>query len=100
MVKCPWVTANPLVDTNCLIIRKGAFRQMVTWVLGEQNQALGWDQVVWRGMIESGLNLGFLDQATVAYRTNHAIHYQYAGETPPPGATITVSVPRDQLAGT
>jgi len=33
-----------------------------------------------------GARLGFLDKATVSYRTRHASHYRLIGETPPDDA--------------
>ena len=33
-----------------------------------------------------GARTGFLNRASVAYRTRHIVHYQAAGEAPPAGA--------------
>jgi hypothetical protein len=83
MAKCPHVNARPLIDTSCLLIMKSAFHQLITWVLHPQAAAGAVDQMVWRRMQQSGMRLGFLDRATVAYRSRHKVHYELAGETPP-----------------
>ena len=44
------------------------------------------DQHVWVHMKNAGARLGFLDRATVSYRTRHASHYRLIGETPPADA--------------
>jgi hypothetical protein len=44
------------------------------------------DQHVWNHMKTMGARLGFLDKATVSYRTRHASHYRLIGETPPTDA--------------
>ncbi|MDB5398031.1 MAG: hypothetical protein QOD93_3764 [Acetobacteraceae bacterium] len=83
MVKCPTVNGQPYVDTSCLLVMKPAFQHMIAWVLFGQDVAAVMDQHVWGHMKAMGARLGFLDKATVAYRTRHASHYRLIGETPP-----------------
>jgi len=80
------VNAQPYVDTSCLLVMKSAFRHLLAWVLYPQDQAAVMDQHVWAHLKNAGARLGFLDKATLCYRTRHASHYRYIGETPPPGA--------------
>lgn len=86
MVKCPTVTGRPYIDTSCLLVMKSAFQHLIAWILLPQNVAAEIDQHVWRHMKTMGARLGFLDRATVCYRTRHASHYRLVGETPPPDA--------------
>lgn len=86
MVRCPTVNGQPFIDTSCLLVMKTAFRHMIGWVLFGQEVAALMDQHVWSHMRQAGARLGFLDRATVSYRTRHASHYRLIGETPPPGA--------------
>jgi len=83
MAKCPTVNGQPYVDTSCLLVMKSAFTHMIAWVLYGQDVAAEMDQHVWAYMMQAGARLGFLDQATVSYRTRHAVHYRLIGETPP-----------------
>jgi hypothetical protein len=83
MVKCPTVNGNPYIDTSCLLVMKSAFQHMIAWVLFPQDVAAEMDQHVWRHMRQLGARLGFLDRATMSYRTRHASHYRLIGESPP-----------------
>jgi hypothetical protein len=84
MAKCPHVNARPYIDTSCLLVMKSAFPHLITWVLHPLATADVVDQMVWQQMKQAGMRLGFRDSATVAYRTRHKVHYELAGETPPP----------------
>jgi hypothetical protein len=86
MVKCPTVNGRPLIDTSCLLVMKPAFQHLVAWVLFGQEEAAVMDQHMWNHMKRAGARLGFLDKATVSYRTRHASHYRLIGETPPADA--------------
>lgn len=86
LAKCPVVNGRPYIDTSCLLVMKSAFHHLIAWVLFSQDVAAVVDQEVWGQMKGAGARLGFLDRATVAYRTRHAVHYRLAGETPPPDA--------------
>jgi glycosyltransferase involved in cell wall biosynthesis len=86
MTKCPHVNARPYIDTSCLLVMKSAFPHLITWVLHTQAAADAVDQMIWQQMKRAGMRLGFRDSATVAYRTRHKVHYELAGETPPPDA--------------
>lgn len=86
LAKCPVVNARPFIDTSCLLILKPAFPHLINWVVNSQEVAAVVDQTVWRAMVGAGVRMGFLDRASVCYRTRHAAHYQLAGQTPPPDA--------------
>ena len=86
MIRCPDVDGQRFIDTNCLLVRQPAFPALIAWVLSPQAQAAVVDQSVWKFMKSMGLSTGFLDRATVAYRTRHAVHYHHGGEVPPPEA--------------
>lgn len=88
MAKCPQVNARPYIDTSCLLVMKPAFRHLIAWVLYPQSVAAEADQQVWNHMKSMGVRLGFLDKATLAYRTRHAVHYQMSGEAAPDVAII------------
>jgi hypothetical protein len=92
MTKCPTVNGRPYIDTSCLLVMKSAFQHMIAWVLFGQDQAAVMDQHVWTHMKNAGARLGFLDRATVCYRTRHASHYRLIGETPPPGSIDRVDL--------
>jgi glycosyltransferase involved in cell wall biosynthesis len=95
--KCTDVDGRAFVDTNCLLIMKPAFRHMIAWTLLSQEVAgQAVDQYVWRHMLNAGAKLGFFDQATVAYRTRHVVHYTAAGEAPPPGSVTRTDVHGDR----
>jgi hypothetical protein len=83
MGKCPTVTGRPYIDTSCLLVMRSAFQHLIAWILLPQKVAAETDQHVWRHMQTMGARLGFLDRATVCYRTRHASHYRLIGETPP-----------------
>jgi glycosyltransferase involved in cell wall biosynthesis len=92
MSKCSTVDGTTYIDTSCLLIMKSAFQHMIAWVLFTQDQAAVMDQHVWAHMRTMGARLGFLDQATVSYRTRHASQYRLIGETPPPDAIDRVNL--------
>lgn len=86
MIRCPHVDGVRLIDTNCMVILRPAFQHMLGWVMGAQDQAGVTDQVVWRYLQSQRMRTGFLDRASIAYRTRHRVHYEIAGEAPPPDA--------------
>ncbi|WP_158932875.1 glycosyltransferase [Acidisphaera sp. S103] len=92
MTKCPTVNGRPYIDTSSLLVMKSAFHHLLAWVLLGQDQAAVMDQHVWTHMKNAGARLGFLDKATICYRTRHASHYRLIGETPPPGAIDRVDL--------
>lgn len=92
LIKCPVVDGRQHIDTSCLLVLKRAFPHMLTWVLLPQDVAAVMDQFVWKHMLDQGARLGFLDRATVAYRTRHAAHYNLAGEAAPPEAIVRSDV--------
>lgn len=92
MIKCPTVNGQPYVDTSCLLVMKSAFQHMIAWVLFSQDRAAVMDQHVWGHMKTMGARLGFLDKATVCYRTRHASHYRLIKEVPPPLAIDRVDL--------
>lgn len=83
LIRCPHVDGQNLIDTNCLLVLKPAFPHLLGWVMAGQDQAAVTDQAVWRYLRAQRMRTGFLDRASVAYRTRHRVHYQLAGETPP-----------------
>lgn len=85
MIRCPHVDGG-LIDTNCLLVLRPAFPHLIAWVLTEREQAGVTDQAVWHHLQAQGMRTGFLNRASVAYRTRHRVHYQIAGETPPADA--------------
>jgi len=95
LIKCPVVDGRKHIDTSCLLVLKPAFQHMLTWVLLPQEVAGVADQAVWKHMLDRGTRLGFLDHATLAYRTRHAAHYTLAGEAPPPEAIVRANVHGD-----
>jgi hypothetical protein len=92
MTKCPVVNGRPYIDTSCLLVMKSAFQHMIAWVLTTQDVAAVADQRVWTHMRSMGARLGFLDRASVCYRTRHASHYRLIGEVPPPEAIDRVDL--------
>jgi hypothetical protein len=86
MMRCPHVDGVKFIDTNCLLVMKPAFRHLIAWVLWPQDVAAEGDQRLWRFLQGQNMRMGFLDAASVAYRTRHVVHYQLAGEEPPPEA--------------
>lgn len=92
MAKCPTVNGQPHIDTSCLLVMKPAFHHLIAWVLYGQDLAAEMDQQVWGHMKRADVRLGFLDRATVAYRTRHASHYRLIGEVPPADAIDRVDL--------
>jgi len=88
LIKCPHVTGQPYIDTSCLLVMKPAFKYLVGWTLFPQSVAAEVDNRLWTFMGSNGARLGFFDSPSVSYRTRHAVHYQLAGETAPPGALV------------
>jgi len=86
MARCPTVNGRPYIDTSCLLVMRSAFQHMIAWILLSQDLAAVTDQHVWNHMKTMGARLGFLDRASVSYRTRHASHFRLIGETPPAGA--------------
>ena len=92
MTKCPVVDGRKFIDTSCLLVMKPAFRHLIAWTLLPQDVSAIMDQFVWKHMADGGARLGFLDLATVAYRTRHVSHYDIAGEAAPPEAVHRTDV--------
>ena len=86
LMRCPHVDGVNRIDTNCLVVMRSMFPHLNGWVLTTQDQAAVTDQFVWQNLQRAGARTGFLDRASVAYRTRHRVHYELAGETPPPEA--------------
>lgn len=86
MATCRRVNGQPFVDTSCLLVMRRAFGHLINWAMNSQAVAAEVDQVLWRRMGDAGERLGFLDRASVCYRTRHMAHYEDAGEAPPAGA--------------
>lgn len=84
LLRCPHVDGVALIDTSCLVVMRSAFQHLTAWCLGSDEEMGVSDQVVWRYLRQMKVRTGFVDQATVAYRTRHKIHYEMAGEMPPP----------------
>lgn len=61
------------------------FRHLLSWVRQSQAQAAETDQFLWRTIRNAGVPIGFLDRASVAYRTRHREYYLQAGEAAPAG---------------
>lgn len=92
MIKCPHVNGKTHVDTNCLLVLKSAFPHLLSWVLSPQDKAAVADQFVWKFLLKQSAKFGFLDEASVAYRTRHTPHYRLAGEAPPEGSVTRVDL--------
>jgi hypothetical protein len=86
LAKCHVVNARPHIDTSCLSVMKSAFAHLISWRINSQDIAAVVDQAVWQVIAGSGARVGFLDNASVCYRTRHAVHYELAGVPPPPDA--------------
>jgi hypothetical protein len=86
IAKCATVEGRNYIDTSGLLVMRSAFQHMIAWVLFSQAKAAITDQHVWTHMRNAGARMGFLDRATVCYRTRHASHYRLAGVTPPADA--------------
>jgi glycosyltransferase involved in cell wall biosynthesis len=93
MMKCPTVDGQSFIDTNCLVVFRGAFRHLLAWVLQGQDVAgHGTDQFLWTVMKEAGARMAFVDRPSVAYRTRHQVHYDQAGEAAPSGTVVRLDV--------
>jgi hypothetical protein len=88
MMKCPTVTGEQFIDTNCLIVLRPAFQHLIAWVLDGQETAAETDQFLWRMLKAAGVPMAFVDRASVAYRTRHQVHYDQASEAFPPGSIV------------
>jgi len=86
MLRCPHVDGVNMIDGNCLVVMRSAFAHLVAWTLPSDEEVGVADQLVWHYLRRAGVRTGFLDMATVAYRTRHKVHYEMAGEAPPPEA--------------
>ncbi len=96
MIKCPMVNSRPFIDTSCLLVMKSAFQHLIAWALYSQEVAAVMDQHVWNHMKGAGARLGFLDKATLCYRTRHASHYRLIGEMPPSEAVDRIDLHGDR----
>jgi glycosyltransferase involved in cell wall biosynthesis len=88
LMKCPHVRGQPYIDTSCLLIMKPAFHWLTAWTLFPQAVAAEVDNRLWAFMKANNVRADFLDVPSVSYRTRHAVHYQLAGEAPPPEAVV------------
>ena len=93
IMKCPTVTGEQFVDTNCMVVLRPAFRHLIAWVLGGPETAAEADQFFWRTLKSSGVPMAFVDRPTVAYRTRDPAHYGEVG-----AASLSGMVPPDQIA--
>ena len=72
-------------DTSCLFFTREAFRLLPLWGLMPRELAPACDRVMWASIRRRGLSCAHFAEPTVAFRTQYAVHYQNAGETPPAG---------------
>jgi hypothetical protein len=73
------------VDTSCYFLTREAFRVLPIWaMMPTQLGPLG-DRVMWNLIRSLGLRCAHHPEPTVAFRTQYEVHYQFVGETPPPG---------------
>jgi hypothetical protein len=73
------------VDTSCLFITRAAYRVLPLWVMMPPQLGPVGDRVIWDAIVASRIACAHNSQATVAFRTQYAVHYKSIGEVPPPG---------------
>jgi glycosyltransferase involved in cell wall biosynthesis len=84
------------VDTNCLFLTRAAFDLLPLWYTVPAGQRLVADRFIWREIVRRGQPRAHLEQATVAYRTAYAAHYEYFGLKPPTQARTLTYLPQQQ----
>lgn len=77
-------------DTNCILLRRDAYRLLDAWIFASRGEALIHDRLFWKRVAESGLKRAHVAEATVNYTTSFAAHYLSRREQPPAGAKIIV----------
>ena len=77
---------NNYPDTNCVILMPGAVHLAHYWAIQPKQLTVYGDYVFWNSLRAQPLSGKVLGRATINYRTVWRVHYEQAGETPPPEA--------------
>ena len=81
------------VDSSCYFLTREAFRILPIWAMMPQQLGPIADHVMLDIIRSLGLRCAHNSDPTVAFRTQYAAHYEFAGETPPAGMkTIAESI--------
>lgn len=78
--------ANDYPDTNCVILMPGAVHLAHHWAIQPKPLTVYGDYVFWNSLRAHPLSGKVMGRATINYRTAWRVHYEQAGETPPPDA--------------
>jgi glycosyltransferase involved in cell wall biosynthesis len=79
------------VDTSCLFFTAAAFRLLPTWAMMPPQLGVCADQVMWIIIRQLNFPRAVHPTPTVAFRTQYAVDYQTAGQSPPPNAKTAES---------
>ena len=85
MGPCPLTDPERFIDTNAMLLGRGAFPLLHHWVLMPDYGHLIGDRVMLHHLKRSGLKRHHLDQASVFYRCAKEGLYRQMGETIPAG---------------
>lgn len=85
--------AKKHVDTSGLLLHRDAYDLLRVWTDMPKPLSPICDRIFMAAIAAKRHPMVWTQQATVAFRTQYATHYQACGETPPPGSKTDVMTP-------
>lgn len=86
---CPESDGIAFNDFNCYLFTRAALPLLAALAFGDRATAYVTDRRLWQHLRSSGCAIARAPEATLNYETKRAMHYQLAGETPPPYALVS-----------
>ena len=71
------------IDTSCMCFFETSFFLLPFWVTMTKEVSCISDRLMFKRFKDNNLKIGFTEQKTLNYKTNHKIHYERAGIDPP-----------------
>jgi glycosyltransferase involved in cell wall biosynthesis len=90
---CTECDGKELVDTNCFLILRHAYKHLGAWGFKDRSLSISGDRVFWRALLAAGVGHVHCSTPTVNYTTNFAAHWLRRRETPPPDSKVNVGLP-------
>lgn len=85
MAICHQTDPKTFIDTNCMLLGRGAFHLLHHWVLMPSYGHVIGDRIFWHHVRASGVNIVHSEAPTVYYRCQRAGIYRQLGESLPTG---------------
>ena len=76
--------SNEFFDTSCLLLTRKAFNLAPFWALMPHVLSGICDRIFWQAILKQGYSWHCTNKATMAFRSQYRIHYEFINEVPPP----------------